>query len=128
MAQRSVMVVEDDPELRTIYEEVLTEHGYDVLAARDGVEALERLDGGLVPCAVLLDLRMPRMTGWELADRMHADSRWSGVPLILCAAYYRIAEEAARVGARAWMQKPIDLSRLVGVIEDVCRTSDDAAE
>jgi chemosensory pili system protein ChpA (sensor histidine kinase/response regulator) len=121
MAQRSVMVVEDDPELRTIYEEVLTEHGYNVLAARDGLEALERLDGGLVPCAVLLDLRMPRMTGWELADRMRADSRWSGVPLIVCAAYYRIAEEAARVGARAWMQKPIDLSRLVGVIEDVCR-------
>lgn len=122
MAHRSVMVVEDDPELRTIYEEVLSEHGFDVLAARDGVEALEHLDGGSVPCAVLLDLRMPRMTGWELADRLHADSRWSDVPLIVCAAYYRIAEEAARLGARAWMQKPIDLSRLVGVIEDVCGT------
>jgi CheY-like chemotaxis protein len=120
MAQRSVMVVEDDPELRTIYEEVLSEHGYEVLAARDGVEALEHLDGGSVPCAVLLDLRMPRMTGWELADRLRADSRWSDVPLIVCAAYYRIAEEAVRLGARAWMQKPIDLNRLVGVIEDVC--------
>jgi CheY-like chemotaxis protein len=120
MTQRSVMVVEDDPELRTIYEEVLSEHGYEVLAARDGVEALEHLDGGSVPCAVLLDLRMPRMTGWELADRLRADSRWSDVPLIVCAAYYRIAEEAVRLGARAWMQKPIDLNRLVGVIEDVC--------
>ena len=123
MAQRSVMVVEDDPELRTIYEEVLSEHGYAVLAARDGVEALEHLDGGSVPCAVLLDLRMPRMTGWELADRLRADSRWTDVPLIVCAAYYRIAEEAARLGARAWMQKPIDLDRLVGVIEDVCGDS-----
>jgi CheY-like chemotaxis protein len=63
---------------------------------------------------------MPRMTGWELADRLRADSRWSDVPLIVCAAYYRIAEEAVRLGARAWMQKPIDLNRLVGVIEDVC--------
>jgi CheY-like chemotaxis protein len=123
MTQRSVMVVEDDPELRTIYEEVLSEHGYAVLAARDGVEALEHLDGGSVPCAVLLDLRMPRMTGWELADRLRADSRWTDVPLIVCAAYYRIAEEAVRLGARAWMQKPIDLDRLVGVIEDVCGDS-----
>ena len=120
MAQRSVLVVEDDPELRVIYEEILSEHGFVVHAARDGVDALEQLDGGTMPCAVLLDLRMPRMTGWELADRLHADQRWRNVPLIVCAAYYRIAEEAARLGARAWMQKPIDLTRLVGVVEDVC--------
>lgn len=126
MADRSVLVVEDDPELRTIYQEVLSDGGFDVLAARDGVAALEILDGGTTPCALVIDLRMPRMSGWELADRLRADGRWQEVPLIIVAAYYRIAEEAERLGARAWLQKPIDLGRLVGVVEEVCG-SDGAA-
>lgn len=121
MGDRSVLVVEDDPELRTIYQEVLTDGGFQVRAARDGLDALEMLNDGMAPCALVLDLRMPRMSGWELADHLRADGRWRHVPLIVVAAYYRIAEEADRLGARAWLQKPIDLSRLVGVVEDACR-------
>lgn len=120
MADRSVLVVEDDPELRTIYQEVLSDGGFKVVAARDGLDALEILDGGAMPCVMVLDLRMPRMSGWELADRLHADGRWRHVPLIVVAAYYRIAEEAERLGAHAWLQKPIDLSRLVGAVEEAC--------
>lgn len=120
MSDRSVLVVEDDPELRTIYEEVLSDGGFAVTAARDGVDALEKLDNGVHPCVLVIDLRMPRMSGWELADRLRADERWNRVPLVVVAAYYRIAEEADRLGARAWLQKPIDLGRLVRVVEDVC--------
>lgn len=120
MADRSVLVVGDDPELRTIYQEVLSDGGFKVVAARDGLDALEILDGGAMPCVMVLDLRMPRMSGWELADRLHADGRWRHVPLIVVAAYYRIAEEAERLGAHAWLQKPIDLSRLVGAVEEAC--------
>lgn len=120
MADRSVLVVEDDPELRTIYQEVLSDGGFKVVAARDGLDALEILDGGAMPCVMVLDLRMPRMSGWELADRLHADGRWRHVPLIVVAAYYRIAEEAERLGAHAWLQKPIDLGRLVGAVEEAC--------
>lgn len=123
MADRSVLVVEDDPELRTIYQEVLTEGGFDVLAASDGLHALEMLDRGVTPCVMVLDLRMPRMSGWELADRLRADGRWDTLPVIVVAAYYRIAEEAERLGARAWLQKPIDLGRLVVVVEDACRAN-----
>lgn len=123
MSDRPVLVVEDDPELRTIYEEVLSDGGFSVVAARDGLDALEKLHAGTMPCVMLLDLRMPRMTGWELAERMRADPRWQGVPFIVVAAYYRIAEEAERIGAAAWLQKPIDLTRLVDVVEGACRAS-----
>ena len=126
MSDRPVLVVEDDPELRTIYEEVLSDGGFSVVAARDGLDALEKLDAGTMPCVMLLDLRMPRMTGWELAERMRADPRWQGVPFIVVAAYYRIAEEAERIGATAWLQKPIDLTRLVDVVEGACRGSQSA--
>ncbi len=120
MSGCSVLVVEDDPELRTIYEEVLSDGGFAVTAARDGVDALEKLAAGVDPCVLVIDLRMPRMSGWELADRLRADERWDRVPLVVVAAYYRIAEEAERLGAQAWLQKPIDLGRLVRVVEDVC--------
>ena len=120
MADRSVLVVEDDPELRTIYQEVLSDGGFEVIAARDGVDALEILDGEWTPCVLLLDLRMPRMSGWELVARLRADDRWDHLPLIIVAAYYRIAEEAERLGAHAWLQKPIDIGRLVGIVEDAC--------
>jgi chemosensory pili system protein ChpA (sensor histidine kinase/response regulator) len=120
MADRSVLVVEDDPELRTIYQEVLSDGGFEVIAARDGVDALEILDGEWTPCVLVLDLRMPRMSGWELAARLRADDRWDHLPLIIVAAYYRIAEEAERLGAHAWLQKPIDIGRLVGIVEDAC--------
>ncbi|HET9878817.1 MAG TPA: response regulator [Candidatus Limnocylindria bacterium] len=120
MADRSVLVVEDDPELRTIYQEVLSDGGFEVIAARDGVDALEILDGEWTPCVLLLDLRMPRMSGWELVARLRANDRWDHLPLIIVAAYYRIAEEAERLGAHAWLQKPIDLGRLVGIVEDAC--------
>ena len=123
MADRSVLVVEDDPELRTIYQEVLTEGGFHVLVASDGLHALEMLDRGVAPCVMVLDLRMPRMSGWELADHLRADGRWDTLPVIVVAAYYRIAEEAERLGARAWLQKPIDLGRLVVVVEDACRAN-----
>lgn len=120
MSDRPVLVVEDDPELRTIYQEVLQDGGFNVVAARDGLDALELLNAGTMPCVLLTDLRMPRMTGWELVDRMQQDGRWQHLPLVVVAAYYRIAEEAERLGARAWLQKPIDLGRLVSVVEDAC--------
>ncbi len=126
MSDRSVLVVEDDPELRTIYQEVLSDGGFNVMAARDGFAALELLDAGASPCVLVLDLRMPRMSGWELAERLHADGRFSSLPLIVVAAYYRIAEEAERLGARAWLQKPIDLGRLLVIVEEACRGSSSA--
>ena len=46
MSDRPVLVVEDDPELRTIYQEVLSDGGFSVVAARDGVDALEKLNAG----------------------------------------------------------------------------------
>ena len=80
----------------------------------------EILDGEWTPCVLVLDLRMPRISGWELVARLRADDRWDHLPLIIVAAYYRIAEEAERLGAHAWLQKPIDIGRLVGIVEDAC--------
>lgn len=115
----SVLIVEDDPALRELYADVLRDEGWTVQQAGDGVEALEILAAGTPPCVVVLDLRMPRMDGWELASRL----RESGLPFVLVAAHYRIQEEAVTVGARWWLQKPVAIDRLLAVVAEACRSS-----
>jgi CheY-like chemotaxis protein len=116
-----VLIVEDDPALREVYGEVLAGEGFGVQLAANGFEALALLDAtSEIPCAILLDLRMPGMNGWELADRLHETSRWQRVPIVVVAAHYLVADEAGRIGASAWLQKPVTLDRLVAAVRGVC--------
>ena len=112
----SVLVVEDDPSLRALYVEVLGDEGWHVLEARDGVEALEVLESATLPCVAIVDLRMPRMDGWQLAPHL----RRRGLPFVVIAAHYRIQDEAAQVGASSWLQKPVALDRLLDVVRRAC--------
>lgn len=115
-----VLVVEDDPNLREVFSEVLESEGYRVHVAADGAQALAVLENGATPCVVLLDLRMPTMTGWDLAGRLRSTDRWSEVPIVVVAAHYLVADEARKIGADAWLQKPVSLDRLVAVVDRVC--------
>jgi CheY-like chemotaxis protein len=115
----AILVVEDDPDLRLVHSEILSQEGYAVLAAADGIEALELVDRTDPPSMILLDLRMPRMNGWDLVRRLRQRVGWREVPIVVVAAHYRIADEAATIGARAWLHKPVgidDLLRVVGRI------------
>ena len=107
-----VLVVEDDPALRDIYAGALRGYGHEVRTAADGTAALDCLANGWSPCVVFLDLRMPGMDGWELTRRLRADQRWRELPVVVVAAHFRIDQEAADIGAAAWLQKPFDLARL----------------
>jgi two-component system response regulator MprA len=118
-ARGSVLIVEDDPALRELYADVLRDEGWLVQEAGDGLEALDLLAVGTPPCVVVLDLRMPRMDGWELASRL----RENGLPFVLVAAHYRIQEEAHSVGARWWLQKPVAIDRLLAVVAEACSSS-----
>jgi CheY-like chemotaxis protein len=119
---RRILVVDDDNALREIYVDSLAGRGYEVRAASDGQAALRILEQGWLPCVVFLDLRMPGMDGWELARRIRADSRWSGMRIVVIAAHFRIDREAAVIGASAWLQKPFDLSSLEHHARALCGT------
>ncbi|MDP9271861.1 MAG: response regulator [Chloroflexota bacterium] len=74
-----VLIVEDDADLREVYADALAAEGYGVELASDGNEALARLSAASeLPCAVLLDLRMPGMDGWELARRLRDSAHGAG--------------------------------------------------
>lgn len=117
--QAYILVVEDDPDLRALHAEILEDAGHAVRSARDGVEALEVIDRDGAPAVIVLDLRMPRMNGWDFAERLRRRPRWRDIPLVVVAAHYRIAEEAAAVGARAWLHKPVSIDEMLRVIERV---------
>jgi CheY-like chemotaxis protein len=81
--QHSVLVVDDDDSVRSLYVDALTEVGHVVAVAVDGAEALDRLRDGSVPCVVLSDVRMPRMDGWELSRAVARDPELASIPVVV---------------------------------------------
>lgn len=81
--QHSVLVVDDDVSVRSLYVDALTEVGHMVAVAADGAEALDRLRDGSVPCVVLSDVRMPRMDGWELSRAVSRDPELASIPVVV---------------------------------------------
>lgn len=124
----TILVVEDDPDLRLVHSEILSHEGYEVLTAADGVEALEVVENDGPPAMILLDLRMPRMNGWDLAERLRQRPAWRDIPVVVVAAHYRIADEAAAIGARAWLHKPVSIDVLLRVVGQIFAESTDGAK
>ena len=112
--QPLVLIVEDDEGTREVLGMALEEEGYRVTVARHGAEALDRLEKEL-PAVVLMDLRMPVMSGRELFDRLRA--QYPDLPLILLSADRRIEVEPWVGDAAGFMVKPFDLDDLVRVVQ-----------
>jgi len=116
-----VLIVEDDPDLREMMCLLLAHEGFEVEAARDGVEALERLRSAAPrPQLILLDLMMPRMDGWEFCRKLAGEPGLEKIPVVVLSA----ASEHRHVPATAVLPKPVDFDDLLAVIR---RISDDAA-
>jgi CheY-like chemotaxis protein len=105
-----VLIVDDEPEHRAILADLLEEMGFNTRQAGDGRKALELLEQEL-PRLVLLDLRMPVMSGWGLLDALKKMPRTRSVPIIVISGY-GFEWEAELVGARGYVSKPIDLEKL----------------
>ncbi|UYB53446.1 Hpt domain-containing protein [Xanthomonas sp. AM6] len=112
-----VMVVDDSLTMRKVTGRVLERHNFDVIAARDGIEALERLEER-VPDLMLLDIEMPRMDGYELATAMRADPRYKAVPIVMITSRSgeKHRQRAFEIGVQRYLGKPyqeLDLMRNV---------------
>jgi len=112
-----VMVVDDSLTMRKVTGRVLERHNFEVVVARDGVEALERMEER-VPDLMLLDIEMPRMDGYELAKIMRADSRYKNVPIMMITSRSgdKHRQRALDLGVQRHLGKPyqeLDLMRNV---------------
>ena len=116
--ERRVLVVEDDPDNRELFVDLLQHYGFATEEARDGSEALAKLrDGTLHPYAIVLDLDMPIVDGLQFLEVKSEDARLHDVPVIVVSAVDR-ARDCPRIGAlRTALQKPIEIQQLVDALE-----------
>lgn len=111
----TVLIVDDDDDIRDTLKELCEDEGYEVATAANGAEALAVLAGAVAPCVVVLDLIMPVMTGNELFATMQRDPRLARVPVIVSTS----DPSRAPVGVPV-MKKPIDVERLLAAIRQHC--------
>jgi len=127
-----VLVVDDDPDIRLALEMLLGYEGYAVWTAKDGEEALARVESeagkGRRPGVVMTDLKMPRMDGLELLERLRARPDPSPVILISGHGDIQTAVEAIRRGALNFLEKPLSEERVRVTIRAALRETRLAAE
>jgi CheY-like chemotaxis protein len=108
-----ILVVDDDPSIRELVQEILEDDGYQVITVADGDEAISHLATD-PPVLMLLDLNMPRVTGWEVTERVQRTG--PRVPIVFMTAGNRAQREAERYGVCGWLAKPFDLDELLHAV------------
>ncbi|WP_454731079.1 MULTISPECIES: Hpt domain-containing protein [Cupriavidus] len=112
--QPTIMVVDDSLTVRKVSHRLLTRAGYQVVLARDGVDALRQLQD-VMPDAMLVDIEMPHMDGFDLTRNVRGDSRTAHMPLVMITS--RTAEKhrryAAEIGVNVYLGKPYNEDELL---------------
>jgi len=114
-----ILVADDDPDVREMLMLLLNLEGYEVEGASDGVEALERIRTRGQPGLLLLDLRMPRMSGGELAEVLRGDPGWSQIPIVVLSGDLAATHTPSKFGAVAALAKPVERTTLLRLVHDV---------
>lgn len=119
MTRPLLLVVEDDPDVREAISDVLREAGYGIRAAGNGDEAMQALQGGLKPVAILLDLMMPGMNGYEFRAQQRADPAIADIPVIVLSAMRGADAAATSMSAAGCVMKPARVDDLLAAISRV---------
>jgi chemosensory pili system protein ChpA (sensor histidine kinase/response regulator) len=109
-----VLIVDDSLTVRKITSRLLTREGFEILTAKDGLDALQAI-GERTPDAILLDIEMPRMDGFEFAKTVKADPKFADIPIIMITS--RTAEKhrnrAKSLGVEVYLGKPYQEEELL---------------
>ena len=111
----TILVVDDDAEIRRTIAEVLQDEGYRVQLAENGREALALIDRSRPPRAILLDLMMPVMDGWGVLAALRADGGLAAIPVVIVSAVGRWTRGLAPPVIEV-IEKPVTLEQLVAAV------------
>ncbi len=114
---KRILVVEDNPDNRTLISDLLHALGYEVIEAIDGIQGIE-MAVKEKPSLILMDLSLPRKDGWEATREIKADETIKHIPIIALTAHAMLGdrERALEAGCDDYVSKPINLSELSGKI------------
>jgi CheY-like chemotaxis protein len=121
----NVLIVEDDPDIRKMLSALIATAGFHAVAAEDGLEALHLLRAVRhrapeTPCLILLDLKMPRLSGNEFRRAQLGDPVVASVPVAVMSGAADLQQRAEALGAVAVLPKPIDFDTLLDVVRRYC--------
>ncbi len=116
--RNTVMVVDDSITMRRVASKLLERHNYEVVTAKDGVDALAQLQD-VRPDVMLLDIEMPRMDGFELATHMQNEETYSAIPIIMITSRTgeKHRDRALEIGVTNYMGKPYQEDELIENIQ-----------
>ncbi|WP_163991837.1 response regulator [Pyxidicoccus caerfyrddinensis] len=115
---QTLLVVDDDLDIRDALQDVFELEGYAVLLAADGLEALAQLrQVETPPGLILLDLMMPRMDGFAFREALRHDAALSDIPVLVASADLDIKGAAEELDVAGWLRKPLDLSELLSAVK-----------
>lgn len=124
---RTIMLIEDNPQNQYLATYLLERRGYTVLLAPDGIAAMEIVEQTL-PVAILLDIHMPVMDGYQVARALRESPGLARVPIIAVTAYAMAGdrERALASGCDGYIEKPIDPDTFIAQIEEFlpCKPSE----
>jgi len=112
------MIVEDDSPIRAMLAELLEDAGYAVVQAADGLEALRHLRDHQ-PDLIILDLMLPRMSGWQFLNHSREQLERGRVPVVILSAIDGRADYPSTLGVAAWFTKPLDVPRFLDAIQQL---------
>jgi CheY-like chemotaxis protein len=112
----TVLIVEDEEDLRELMSDALQMRGYTVVTATEGTDALRKIDDIGLPCVILLDLLMPGMNGWDFFEEVRQRPELATVPVII----HSSASSRAPAGVTRVLQKPLAFDSLVAVVAEYC--------
>src|SRR5271168_5138105 len=118
MTQERVLIVEDEENGRTGLAELVSGWGYRTDTAADGVEALEKIPG-FAPSIVITDVKMPRMGGMELVEKLADLAQSVAVVMVTAQKATETAFHAGRLGVQDYIEKPIDFRRLRSILTNI---------
>ncbi|HWZ91567.1 MAG TPA: response regulator [Polyangiaceae bacterium] len=113
----TVLIVEDEEDLREMMRDALELSGFTVVTAQEGQDALEKISKIEQLCLVLLDLLMPGMNGWEFFEKLRQRPELAAVPVVV----HSSLPHRAPAGVTRVLQKPVLLDQLVSVVREYCQ-------
>ncbi len=124
----TILVVDDDFDIREALADVLEQEGFETAFAADGYEALDYLRDNPKPCIILLDWMMPRCDGRMFRAAQASDPDLADIPVVLLTADANAASKSATLGVCSFLRKPVELSTLTDVIRQHCPPGDSLSQ
>lgn len=117
---KKILIADDEPNIVVSLEFLMRQSGHEVRVAQNGEEALAAV-GEFGPDLILLDVMMPRMSGYDLCQRVRENPAWNGIKIIMLSAKGRDIEvsKGMAVGADAYVTKPFSTKDLIAKVQQL---------